>query len=1030
MKKICLIVSTTLAILVTCCNCLAQNDRRGTEIFTAAVEKIKTAKSGDDLNEAFRKFQQAYSLFDKAGDAQGKAYCLLFFGKINLSQADYPKAIDHANKSLDLMKKIGDRNGQAINLDNLGSSYYYTSNYTKSLEYFNQSLKIHRSMNNSEGEALTLNNIGNVYVALTDYDKARTAFSDSLIKGRKAKNRQVEAATLDTLGYIHGRLGAYQEALENHKKALELQRLSGNVAGEGICLNNIGQIHQESGQYPESIEYFEKALILLERIGDIFASSKCTNNIGVSLASMGEYSKALEYYADALKSQQKSGDLLGAAGASHNIGSVYMKLGQYSKALEYYNEALSITRKTGNKADCSVMLINVANALNRLGKDSEAEKAYLEAIKIRQDTGLPTISATDEFANFLLDNGKLSKVETFSKNGLNQWTLGRIALLRNDCPVARNHFEETVRVGERNRNADFIFVGHTGMGRSFECLGKYDQARAHYEKATKITEDMRSGLLPAERASFLDVRLAGFARSDAAKGLARVLMKLKKPEEAIAPIELTKARAFADHLYRTNATGASQVPIQLLQEEQALVSSVAVLKKAISKTDPKTQAERYENLSNDLKLKSSRLEKLIDTLRSKHPAYAAAKYPKAMVLSESTIHPLEYVIVFDVSSDGVTALLTHEKKILRSSWVDWKEAELSEAVQRFRKPLETLKFIDFEHDLGRTIYARLLKEVLTGVPKGSPIVIVPDGPLAILPFEALVTGGEVKWEKGKSGFHHPDGLVFLNDDHPVTYYQSLTAMTLGRNLAGSTPRGRGIAVIADPIFEITDKRAQITSGARIATRDGDKSIELMRAMEDFSQGKFRLTRLEGTSVLAQSLEKIYGKDCLVLEGMKAGKNDFMSKVASNMNRFGSVVFATHGAMSSQIPGLMEPFLALTMVPPGTDGFLKMSDILSMKMNVEIVALTACQTGLGKDVSGEGVMSMGRAFQYAGARSVLMTLWEVEEASATKLTEAFFKHRKDGKSKLEALHAAREEIRKAGYRHPYFWSAFILVGDAN
>lgn len=1030
MKKICLIVSTMFAILATCCLSLAQNDRRGTELFTTAIEKIKTAKSSEDLKEALRKFEQAYSLFEKAGDSQGKAYCLLFFGKINLSLGNYPKAIDHANKSLDLMKKIGDRNGQAINLDNLGSSYYYTSNYTKSLEYFNQSLKIHRSMNNSEGESLTLNNIGNVYVALSDYDKARAAFSDSLTRGRNAKNRQVEAASLDSLGYISSRLGDYQEALKNHKKALEMQRQSGNVSGEGISLNNIGLIYQEFGQYPESVEYFEKAQISLDRIGDIFASSKCTSNTGVSLASMGEYSQALEHHTKALKLQQKSGDLNGAAVSSHNIGSVYMKLGQYSKALEYYNEALTSTRKLGNKADSSVMVMNVASALGRLGRDSEAEKAYLEAIKIRRETGLPTTTATDEFVNFLLDNDKLSKAEAFSKNSIDHWTLGRIALLKNDCPGAMRHFEESVTEGERNNNVDLIFVGHTGMGRSCECLGKYDQARAHYEKAIKITEDVRSGLLPAERANFLDVRLAGFARSDAAKGLARVLMKLNKPEETIAPIELTKARAFADHLYRTNATGASQVPIQLLREEQALVSSVAALRKAVSRTDPKTQAQRYENLSNDLELKSSRLKDLIDTLRIKHPGYAAAKYPKALILSESAIMPHEHVIVFDVSSDGVTILLIKGKKILRSSYVDWKQADLTEAVQRFRKPLETLKFVDFEHDLGRTIYVRLLKEVLNDVPKGSPIVIVPDGPLAILPFECLVTGGEVKWEKGKSGFHHPDGLAFLNDDHPVTYYQSLTAMTLGRNLARSGPIGKGIVIIADPIFELNDKRAQITSDTRIATRDRDKSIELMRAMEDFSQGKFRLTRLEGTSVLAKSLEKIYGKDCLVLEGMKAGKNDFMAKVASDMNKFGSLVFATHGAMSSQIPGLMEPFLALTMVPPGTDGFLKMSDILSMKMNVEIVALTACQTGLGKDVSGEGVMSMGRAFQYAGARSVLMTLWEVEEASATKLTEAFFKHRKDGKSKLEALHAARDEVRKEGYRHPYFWSSFILVGEAN
>jgi CHAT domain-containing protein len=108
----------------------------------------------------------------------------------------------------------------------------------------------------------------------------------------------------------------------------------------------------------------------------------------------------------------------------------------------------------------------------------------------------------------------------------------------------------------------------------------------------------------------------------------------------------------------------------------------------------------------------------------------------------------------------------------------------------------------------------------------------------------------------------------------------------------------------------------------------------------------------------------------------------------------------------------------------------MSDVLSLKMNADIVALTACQTALGQELSGEGVMSMGRAFQYAGAKSVLMTLWEAATESSVKLTESFFRHRKNGKTKLEALQAARDDIRNEGYKHPYFWSAFILVGETS
>ena len=130
------------------------------------------------------------------------------------------------------------------------------------------------------------------------------------------------------------------------------------------------------------------------------------------------------------------------------------------------------------------------------------------------------------------------------------------------------------------------------------------------------------------------------------------------------------------------------------------------------------------------------------------------------------------------------------------------------------------------------------------------------------------------------------------------------------------------------------------------------------------------------------------------------------------------------------PGFKEPILVFTLVPPGTDGFLSMSEVMGLKMSAEIVALIGCRTGLGGQISGEGNMSMGRAFQYAGAKSVLMSLWSVAEHSSVQLVESFFTHLKDGKTRLEALQLARKEIRDAGYDHPFFWAPFILVGEVN
>jgi CHAT domain-containing protein len=126
---------------------------------------------------------------------------------------------------------------------------------------------------------------------------------------------------------------------------------------------------------------------------------------------------------------------------------------------------------------------------------------------------------------------------------------------------------------------------------------------------------------------------------------------------------------------------------------------------------------------------------------------------------------------------------------------------------------------------------------------------------------------------------------------------------------------------------------------------------------------------------------------------------------------------------------MEPVLALTMVPPGVDGFLTMSEVAGLKTNADIVALTACQTGVGVDLAGEGVLSIGRAFQCAGARAVAMSLWSVSEDSSVALMDEFFKRVREGKPKLEAWTEARRQLRKAGFEHPFFWASFVLVGEA-
>ncbi len=1052
-----------------------QSEDAGYRLNREAQEIEKKAQSGADLQKAIIKYEEALKVFEKAKSERGRAIALNNVGSVYDDLGQYSKALEYYEKSLEIRKKTGDVKGEGVSLNNIGLTYKNLGQYSKALEYYEKSLEIRKKIGDLKGEGTSLNNIGLVYDDLGQYTKALEYHEKSLEIKKKTGDINGEGTCLSNIGLAYKNLGQYTKALEYYEKSLEIKKKSGDVKGEGTSLNNIGLVYNDLGQNNKALEYYEKSLEIRKKTGDIKGEGISLNNIGLVYDNLGQYSKALEYHEKSLEIRKKTGDIKGEGISLNNIGAIYRNLGQYSKALEYYGKDLAITRKIGDVKGEGISLNNIGfvyknlgqytKALEYYGKDlsitrkigdlrgeaislnnigavyaqqgnyHDAIKVTSESLDIKKKIGVPTKGTIDLIANYYLDAGDLNQAEPLIRDTGYNSTLGRLALLKSDYSSAIAHYTKDANWAEKTGNANALFRSFTGMGRSYEGLEDYHKAEEFYQKAMKVTEDIRSGLLPSERKNFFEVKVEGFQRSEPAKGLTRVRMKLNAPDGSIESSEVTRARSFAEHLAETSATGSTGIPGAVMEKELSLVNKVAALKKELSKVDRQNQSSRYDILSNEVRESERDLNSFIEDLWKRYPAYAAVKYPRPVSLRDCGLKPDEYAVIFDTSNEGVGVKLVYNKEINQTFYIKWPLEEMERDIKNLREPMEKLRFKAFDIELASKLYRRLLQRALLEVPKGTPLIIIPDGILAILPFEALVTGGTPVWNKAPlDGYpdelrDYPANITFLGDDHPISYYQSITALTLARTSGKKDRPPNKTLVVADPVFSLKDARSQAATQTKVAEADKKHNIELMKAIEE-GQTQFTMKRLPRTSLLAQELEKMYGKDCLALTGLKANKSDFMTRIAPDIDSYSNIVFATHGVMSTRIPGLMEPFLALTMAPPGTDGFLKMSDILSLKMNADIVALTACQSGLGKDVSGEGVMSMGRAFQYAGAKSVLMTLWEVEEASAIKLTERFFQHRKDGKTKLEALQSARDDIKKEGYRHPYFWSGFILVGETD
>ncbi len=203
----------------------------------------------------------------------------------------------------------------------------------------------------------------------------------------------------------------------------------------------------------------------------------------------------------------------------------------------------------------------------------------------------------------------------------------------------------------------------------------------------------------------------------------------------------------------------------------------------------------------------------------------------------------------------------------------------------------------------------------------------------------------------------------------------------------------------------------------------------MSAMKKSGVEGLGFNRLPQTGELAEDLKQMYTNRSDVFTGLNAAKETFLTTIGPSLARYQSIVFATHGYLESSGLGMSEPLLILSLVPPGTDGFLRANEVMGLRLNAATVVLGACQTGLGRQVPGEGTMGMGRSFQYAGAQSVLMSMWSVAERSSVDLVKNFFRYVESGKGKIEALRLARADVRNNGYDHPFFWAPFILFGEA-
>jgi CHAT domain-containing protein len=462
---------------------------------------------------------------------------------------------------------------------------------------------------------------------------------------------------------------------------------------------------------------------------------------------------------------------------------------------------------------------------------------------------------------------------------------------------------------------------------------------------------------------------------------------------------------------------------EALKTEMVLENQISALKRQSLLAFQKGQREAGQRLKEEAGKLTREREKFIQELQQKNPRYAAICQPQPVTPTQVPLASGEYLLRYKVTDAALLAWLVKDGGLVQAVRVPVSRETLRQKVQQYLAPLHEVRtqaqLERYDPALAKELYDLLLKPLAPQISGVGQLVIITDDILEVLPFESLVIEAPARVEMAAGQFGpQPRGLKYVADQFKVSYYYSATSLKLMRQARIERGPSSSLFMMADP-------------GARgsAAGPQGEVQRRLMSLAQkgDWRNLQDQFKPLPYTMELAEKLKVLF-PDARILVGTEANKQNL-----TGIEKHRYLVFATHGILAKELPYLLEPALLLAgeSGPPEElrpRGFLTMSDVMKLELNCDNATLTACSTGLGRRASGEGVMSLGWAFQYAGAKSVLVSLWKVEEKSTILLANQFFEKLKAGKDKLTALHEARAELRRQGYEHPFYWASFILIGE--
>ncbi len=923
--------------------------------------------------------------------------------------SDYKKAIEYQQKALSIRKHLFSEYHIDIiaSYNSIAIVYCQTYELKKATKYFEKALEGSIEISGSEHlrTGRIYNNLSNLNKNLGNLEKALDYAQISLdikIKTLGGNNAQVGTAYLN-LGTIYGSLFLNDDALDSFLKAISI--FEENEESSSLCKAylNIGILLLHKKEYDRALGYIKKS----HRIGvglygeNHYLIAFNNMNIGVCYDQKNENEKAIEYYKRGL-------DILNVIYSKENInhGKVYTNIGrihekkkEYHKAEKYYNKALVVYNSISE-----VNHLGIGQVHNNLSELYLLKKEYDKAL-INAKKGLHTINKQYESDHFFTSKSytKIGRVYGKQKEYAHAILYFDKALLANK---KKNQTKQVDKNFDPNDYSDWMILLETLYEKSKALRGMYyekkdtkypEKSQIAYKKIDVLIDNMRKSYQNhQDKLNF--AKLAKEIYTDAIKTQLvsyKDTNDVQELEQAFYYVGKSKANTLKELLTDTKVKNFLGLPDKLLILEKTLKSNHSFYQSQIIEEESKDSVDisKIKEYENDLFTVNRRQDSLTTILEKNYPKYHQLKYQNDIIsvtkiqeqLDDSTTM-LEFF-----TSDSITYAFTISKNELAVK--ELSTPKLTEQIETFRKSIID-KDIQANKKIGHDLYTKLIAPIADKL-VGEELIIIPDGSLWHLNFDVLLTQDDTA--------NNPSDLSYLLKDYAITYANSANLLF---NSFKSEQEAKSLQECLAFSFSDSTQTSETSTMSLATLRDAGDDLpgtrKEIKAISDIIDGEYYYG--------AQAIEANFKK--------QAGQYNILH-------------LALHGEMDNEHPENSKLYFTKSN-DTIEDNLLYGHELFALDIPAELTVLSACNTGSGKIAKGEGIMSLGTAFQYAGTKSLLLTNWEVSDQTTPELMKYFYTNLKEGMSKGKALQQAKLQYLNTADVHrtaPFYWAGFYLVGDS-